>query len=138
RFVVFRTAVKRAELAVGDADVRVVDVTVDDVADDVRRCFLETQRMRTCTQLEQRRVLEYIEPARNLRSMRPRPNRLRLVRRTRRCRPVPHRSGGSRLCAPRRNRRKNRQTNHRTLAKSVLALALEKALPFPDLVVERV
>ena len=36
-FAVLRPPVERAEAAVGDADVRVVDVAVDDVRDDVVR-----------------------------------------------------------------------------------------------------
>ena len=43
-FVVLRPAVERAEAAVGDADVRVVDVAVDDVRDDVVRMLLAGAR----------------------------------------------------------------------------------------------
>ena len=43
-FAVLRPAIERAEAAVGDADVRVVDVAVDDVGDDAAR---DASRWRT-------------------------------------------------------------------------------------------
>src|SRR5437667_1146397 len=55
------TAVERAELAVGDADVRVVDVPVDDVRDDVLGMELPADVVRQTSQLEQRGALVQLE-----------------------------------------------------------------------------
>ena len=55
-FVVLRAAVERAEAAVGDADVRVVDVAVDDVRDDAVRMLLAAHAVGLGAELEQRGV----------------------------------------------------------------------------------
>src|SRR5688500_13464461 len=66
RFVILGPAIKRAELAIRDAQVGVVDVAVNDVADHVRRRFLEPQRMRPRAQLEQWRRPHGFDPLADL------------------------------------------------------------------------
>src|SRR5258707_9133087 len=56
-------SIERAELAVGDADVRVVDVPVDDIRDDVFRMQLPAGLIGELPQLEQRGALVELEIA---------------------------------------------------------------------------
>src|SRR6266404_2279445 len=57
----FGAPIERAELAVGDADVRVIDVSVDDVRDDVLGMQLPPDVIRELAQLEQRGALVELE-----------------------------------------------------------------------------
>src|SRR6185295_2399432 len=58
---VLRTAVERAELAIGDADVGVVDVPVDDVSDHILRVLTPALGIRQTAQLEKRSLLVELE-----------------------------------------------------------------------------
>src|SRR6476659_6000245 len=60
-FAVLWSAVKRAESAVSDADVRVVDVPVDDVRDDVARMQALAHAIRLSSELNQWSVRVEIE-----------------------------------------------------------------------------
>ena len=58
---VFRPAVERAELSVGDADIGVVDVSVDDVGHDICRVLPPPLCIREAPELEQARPLIELE-----------------------------------------------------------------------------
>src|SRR5207245_10433238 len=58
---VFRPTVERAELAVRHAHIRVVDVPVDDVRDDVLRVEAPARLISQAAQLEQRRALVQLQ-----------------------------------------------------------------------------
>src|SRR5688500_4974481 len=60
-FPVLRPPVERAEAAVGDADVRVVDVSVDDERDDAVRMPLLPHAVRFAAELQQRCVRVEVE-----------------------------------------------------------------------------
>ena len=60
-FAVLRSPIERAESAVGDADVRVVDVAVDDVRDDAVRMALVAHAVGLRAELEQRGVRVEVE-----------------------------------------------------------------------------
>src|SRR4051812_1215347 len=60
-FCVFGPAVERAEFAVGNADVRVVDVPVDDIGDHVLRVLPPPLGIGQLSQLQQRGALVELE-----------------------------------------------------------------------------
>ena len=56
-----RAPIKRAEAAIGNADVRVIDVPVDDKCDDVVRVLIPPNAIRLGAELEERRVRVEVE-----------------------------------------------------------------------------
>src|SRR5690606_26734308 len=109
RLVVLRPPVEGAEAAVGDADVRVVDVAIDDVADDAVRVLLLPQCVRTRTQLQERCRTLYLEPFGDLITVRALVCGRRLVVRPR-CLPLrPEGAGSARLTPSGRYGLKDRQ-----------------------------